>query len=242
MNFNQKGAMCGLYVKISKKCHSRLDQESMPKVSSFLQGYQVKPGMTKSGAMFGLDARIALAIFGALSVISGAALYSAIQKTQATALLADLNEVAKAWESYYLDTGQLPPFLSTSSGDWEEHTYKTAELISSTVKGWRGPYLPYELSGLDVLHSKYHQIFIPTISDAGGWGGTVNWDPVGLCDGSNKCYAWVHLSGIESETLMKAVDDIVDNGDGAKAGNFRWRDVGGAHKWGTYFKIAPVKR
>ena len=34
----------------------------------------------KKAAMFGLDARIALAIFGALSVISGAALYSAIQQ------------------------------------------------------------------------------------------------------------------------------------------------------------------
>ena len=33
----------------------------------------------KRGAMFGLDARIALAIFGALLVISSAALYSAIQ-------------------------------------------------------------------------------------------------------------------------------------------------------------------
>tara|TARA_Y100001960_G_scaffold323342_1_gene401616 strand:- start:381 stop:521 length:141 start_codon:yes stop_codon:yes gene_type:complete len=36
--------------------------------------------MFNKGAMFGLDARIALAIFGALSVISSAALYSAIQE------------------------------------------------------------------------------------------------------------------------------------------------------------------
>ena len=36
--------------------------------------------MLNKGAMFGLDARIALAIFGALSVISGAALYSTIQE------------------------------------------------------------------------------------------------------------------------------------------------------------------
>ncbi len=36
------------------------------------------------GAMFGLDARIALAIFGALSVISGAALYSAIKQAKVT--------------------------------------------------------------------------------------------------------------------------------------------------------------
>jgi hypothetical protein len=41
---------------------------------------------------------------------------------------------------------------------------------------------------------------------------------------------------------MKAVDNEVDNGDGAQNGNFRWRNVGGAHKWGSYFKIAPIKR
>ena len=51
----------------------------------------------KKGAMFGLDARIALAIFGALSVISGAALYSAIQDAQATAMIVRLNEVGKAF-------------------------------------------------------------------------------------------------------------------------------------------------
>ena len=39
-------------------------------------------GSLKKGAMFGLDARIALAIFGALSVISGAALYSAIKESK----------------------------------------------------------------------------------------------------------------------------------------------------------------
>ncbi len=41
--------------------------------------------MIKKAAMFGLDARIALVIFGALSVISGAALYSAIQQAKTTA-------------------------------------------------------------------------------------------------------------------------------------------------------------
>tara|TARA_Y100000590_G_scaffold312511_1_gene353198 strand:- start:819 stop:1040 length:222 start_codon:yes stop_codon:yes gene_type:complete len=57
------------------------------------------------GAMFGLDARIALAIFGALSVISGAALYSAIQEARVTQLITSLNEIGKAYEAYILDTG-----------------------------------------------------------------------------------------------------------------------------------------
>ena len=42
----------------------------------------------KKGAMFGLDARISLAIFGALSVISGAALYSAIQDSKSVSQVA----------------------------------------------------------------------------------------------------------------------------------------------------------
>ncbi len=47
--------------------------------------------LANRGAMFGLDARIALAIFGALSVISGAALYSAIKESRITSLLTEYN-------------------------------------------------------------------------------------------------------------------------------------------------------
>ena len=87
------------------------------------------------GAMFGLDARIALAIFGALSVISGAALYNAIQDSKVTAILAELREVEKSIEAYYLDTGKLvSPF--------DARDLKILELIenSENVQGWNGPY------------------------------------------------------------------------------------------------------
>jgi hypothetical protein len=51
--------------------------------------------------MFGLDARIALAIFGALSVISGAALYSAIQDARVTAIVITYNRVFKIFIILY---------------------------------------------------------------------------------------------------------------------------------------------
>jgi len=54
--------------------------------------------LNNKGAMFGLDSRIALAIFGALSVISGAALYSAIQEAKATALYNELR-TTRNWQS-----------------------------------------------------------------------------------------------------------------------------------------------
>ena len=81
------------------------------------------------GAMFGLDARIALAIFGALSVISGAALYSAIQNSKVTAAITEMNEVGKAWEAHYLDTGEMPNRVNSSSSDTEYHILRTKELV-----------------------------------------------------------------------------------------------------------------
>lgn len=65
--------------------------------------------LNNKGAMFGLDARIALAILGALSVISGAALYSAIQEAKITKLLATFNEFEKGLASYLLDVGEDVP-------------------------------------------------------------------------------------------------------------------------------------
>ena len=93
--------------------------------------------MIKKAAMFGLDARIALAIFGALSVISGAALYSAIKQAKITAWVTEMQEIAKAYEQYYLDTGsQLPA---------KDVTWLLAEDLvkDNSQTGWNGPYLTY---------------------------------------------------------------------------------------------------
>ena len=68
----------------------------------------------KKGAMFGIDARIALAIFGAISVISGAALYLAIQQSKVTVLVTELEELSKAVKAYVLDIGQDIPLNPTN--------------------------------------------------------------------------------------------------------------------------------
>lgn len=62
----------------------------------------------KKAAMFGLDARIALAIFGALSIITGASLYSVLNKTKAKTVLTDLENIGKAFEQYFIDVRKLP--------------------------------------------------------------------------------------------------------------------------------------
>ncbi|MCP4354521.1 MAG: hypothetical protein GY793_02585, partial [Proteobacteria bacterium] len=73
----QKAAMFGLDARIKKYCHSG-DNSSYNPESMYL--LRIKSLFkTKKAAMFGLDARVALAIFGALSIITGATLYNALQ-------------------------------------------------------------------------------------------------------------------------------------------------------------------
>ena len=121
------------------------------------------------GAMFGLDARIALAIFGALSVISGAALYSAIENSKVVALLNEINEAGKAYEQYILDTG-------VDLEDIDVLNLKSSELASSTVEGWKGPYLPYASTGSLLRYSARPDtlVFFTKYKRSSVWTSTTN--------------------------------------------------------------------
>tara|TARA_Y100001960_G_scaffold156415_1_gene164619 strand:- start:3136 stop:3765 length:630 start_codon:yes stop_codon:yes gene_type:complete len=94
---------------------------------------------TTKAAMFGLDARIALAIFGALSVISGAALYSAIENAKLTSVQQTIHNVEKAFEALYLDLGELPNRASSLT--------KNAQYLQENPGNltlWKGPYLTFD--------------------------------------------------------------------------------------------------
>jgi len=97
--------------------------------------------LNKKGAMFGLDARIALAIFGALSVISGAALYSAIQDARATALHQSIVELEKAIEQYYLDTGKMLGQSGSLNGPHDALLIGDLLQNDNGLNGWNGPYI-----------------------------------------------------------------------------------------------------
>tara|TARA_Y100001960_G_scaffold51090_1_gene52065 strand:- start:5241 stop:5852 length:612 start_codon:yes stop_codon:yes gene_type:complete len=181
--------------------------------------------MIKKAAMFGLDARIALAIFGALSVISGAALYSAIQGAKVTAIITELNEISKAHEAYYLDTGSPLGLWSTSL-----HTTSIKDLISniSSRANWQGPYLPYSTTVDYVLkHSIYDNIIIYRIDDdTGTWGGTEGTDFVsygGCTAGSTSSCNYYTVMEFIPKAIADAIDKQVDGALNYKSGNVKVR-------------------
>tara|TARA_Y100001960_G_C14719405_1_gene851536 strand:- start:93 stop:659 length:567 start_codon:yes stop_codon:yes gene_type:complete len=160
----------------------------------------------KKAAMFGLDARIALAIFGALSVISGAALYSAIQQSKATAVLAEFREIEKAVEQYYLDTGTIMPYF-------DARDLSVLALINepSGVTNWNGPYLPFaQHLGEDKLVPVFAEKFAVIYRD--------KTSPTTTCTKAmDYCYIYIWYKN-DSDDIGKSIDLMVDGVDDKASG------------------------
>jgi hypothetical protein len=183
----------------------------------------------KTGAMFGLDARIALAIFGALSVISGAALYSAIKEAKGTAFFQIFNEISKASESYWLDTGSK---IDVNGSGYLMYTGKLIQ-NDGNVSGWKGPYLPYSYKdtvsvNIDLSIDISSFILYALAND--DWSTTLADSPVRCNVATKGCYEWVFLTSNNADraaaidNLFDLLDSKYDGGDGASKGLIRKRE------------------
>ncbi len=191
--------------------------------------------LNKKAAMFGLDARIALAIFGALSVISGAALYSAIQQSKLVSLITEAQEIFKANEAYLLDTGVYitSPFNTSN--------LKTSDLLKdSGITGWSGPYLSYaEGSVADYTfdHNTYNEIQIIRArdSDYASWASS---EYRCLKADAVNCSIGVLFSGVPAD-ILKAIEERIDGtaptGNEELTGRFRFTTTGLAIFLGTVY-------
>tara|TARA_Y100001960_G_scaffold234449_1_gene246637 strand:- start:7266 stop:7880 length:615 start_codon:yes stop_codon:yes gene_type:complete len=188
--------------------------------------------LIKKAAMFGLDARIALAIFGALSVISGAALYSAISESKAVALYQNLLEINKASEAYYLDTGSKLPFIV---GD--TNSLKAGNLISNqdSESGWAGPYISYEQVSANNFYTRHSGLNFATYfyrfaNDS--WSSSI----VGCSSATSGCYEWIMIDGTNAEkagiiqNLFDTLNDRFDTGTDHATGAIRMYTVSATRK------------
>jgi type II secretory pathway pseudopilin PulG len=197
----------------------------------------------KRGAMFGLDARIALAIFGALSVISGAALYSAIKQSKVTAFLTDITELAKAFEAYYLDVGAELALTDPIN-------YEAAELVTSSKPGWKGPYIDYPVDTRFAAVPNYKDKFLRysrvgdssiyfselisnTFTATSGTSGT-------SCASDADCAIYLAFSTTartsELVQYRTDLDEMIDGGDGIAKGKIKGFDHSGGGIY-LYYKI-----
>jgi type II secretory pathway pseudopilin PulG len=185
------------------------------------------------GAMFGLDARIALAIFGALSVISGAALYSAIQQSKVISLLASIKEIEKAIESYYLDTGQLPGFSSNNPNN--DLSIKALLEKPANITGWKGPYLNYPVQLSDYI----------TGINGGAMALLYKQSNSGLstCSNGDDChiFIWNHVSDTSLRDKMEEyLDGSAPSGNIDTNGKYHFNGASTFYKTGIYYDSSKL--
>jgi len=175
--------------------------------------------MNKKAAMFGLDARIALAIFAALSVITGAALYGAIQKARIVALQQEFVEIEKAIEAYILDVGWDMPITTDSSAPIYLATMLDVdELFESSSDGWRGPYLQ---SRKDTSTADdYYRSWPTQVNSASNLMIRDITASLAECDGSETCFYVIEIDGIPID-IAKQFDAFIDGAYDADKGKVR---------------------
>lgn len=191
---------------------------------------------TKKAAMFGLDARIALAIFGALSVISGAALYSAIQEAKVTSIITDMNELGKAVDAYQLDVGSLPVFDVITA----PHYMNLYSLVNDTVQGWKGPYINLEQYGeigkdaLNLSYKEYNYIGVRRL-ETSIWGDGLG---VNFCDDTSaECGLYIVLAWLP-KAIADEIDKRMDGSLDATVGKVR-QTKGADDTWAIFMQYRP---
>jgi len=199
--------------------------------------------LSKKGAMFGLDARIALAIFGALSVISGAALYSAIKDARVVSAVNQLDELSKAYVAHFLDTGEhLSEYLVSPN------FLLGKELVenSQSLVGWSGPYWTAgygsNYNSSDTLGRIAFQPYNAasflqaTNNDWGAFSGATTAE---TCTVTN-CHVWAYVEFRDDESieLAKSINEKIDmDNDGGK-GKVRVREFGDG-TYNIYYYVQP---
>ncbi|HAG53464.1 MAG TPA: hypothetical protein DCL21_06735 [Alphaproteobacteria bacterium] len=218
---NNKGAMFGLEARVLKKQFGELFLARLRRLTfRLVEGQQATGVQTSKGAMFGLDARIALAIFGALSVISGAALYSAIQHSKIIATVTEMQEVNKAVEQYLLDTGSDIEKTGTA------YYFKIENLlVDSGAVGWNGPYMPWEDSLMSAGSKSIY--FAEGGSDTGtdfyyslNFFNGNDWDVDASCPAGDPCYYYTR-AGVIPDALADAIDLYADGTVDGSIGKIR---------------------
>jgi hypothetical protein len=153
------------------------------------------------GAMFGLDARLAMVIFAALSVVVGFIGFSRIDTAREARLIRELNAMDEAIHAYQADMGTFFSFtLKNADGFTDLEALWDKEKVKIGFQPrWNGPYVHEE--------TRNHKIY-------GTWG--LFYAPPNreeLCTSRSDCHVWIRLTNIPAD-VWASINQVVDEAYG----------------------------
>lgn len=175
---------------------------------------------SQRGAMFGLDARLALVIFGTLSVVAGATMINYVSQTNTTAMVTEMNNLSSGYNNFKLTTGA--------------DTLKFDHLIRPSGHiGWSGPYLTINTNN-HPIYGEFNLVQGPE---------NVSGDPTVItCKRRQLCYVWLKLTEVPTQVAI-AVDQAVDGktedeGDTPEEGVFRHESDGSGQTHTVFYRLS----
>jgi len=166
--------------------------------------------------MFGLDARIALAIFGGLSIVTGAVLYTVMSEIAITRRITEMNNVGKAIQAYALDTAVYPAAIE--------------DLLSDTPIGWNGPYLQIEDADAlnnNILRSSTGDDMVLHYRRDTAWANVL---VAPGCNSTDACGIYIQM--LVDQTIGDKIDLRVDGVASTTTGNVRLNVLGAYYVMG----------
>ena len=172
------------------------------------------PKNSQLGALFGLDARIALAVFSLLAVVAGAAMVMNVNESRAKGLVAELVDTGKAIEQFHADVKEdifMVLEEPTEARAFQALYDNTVITEADNRRGrWNGPYL----RAASNLSATYGEMSIRKRS------GNHQQD----CDSETLCFLWLVYSEVPPDVVREANELIDGTGEAAA-------DVSGRIQW-----------
>lgn len=180
------------------------------------------------GALFGLDARIALAVFGIISGVAGVAMVLNMDTTRAKSLADELNQTGQAIEHMHGDI-KLDIFQSLENPSeknafqalFDNGVFTETDNVRSR---WNGPYIKFS----SVQHPRYGDMVLRKQAE----------DHTQSCEGADICYLYLVYSRVPKD-IVKAVDLEMDGKQETaypeKTGRLQWT-VNDDRTWELFFR------
>lgn len=180
---------------------------------------------SQKGAMFGLDSRIALAIFGVISVLAGAIAAVNTNTITAQGFSKELKGMRTAIEGIHRDLqrGIHGALITDTSANAYTALYDSSVISSTYRSKWLGPYVDRSTS----LHPKFGAMTIERYRD----------DHTTACSPDNPCYLWLTYDSVR-EKIVTELNKIVDGKNEAlpsSTGNIQWD---GTDPYTLWYKVS----
>jgi hypothetical protein len=168
----------------------------------------------QTGALFGLDARIALAIFAVLTLIAGYTVVGSMDSNRAKSLAGELTDMGKAVEAIHNDL--KTDIFQALDEPSEKNAF--AALFDDTVitengnlrSKWLGPYITFT----STLNPKYGEMVIQKHPA----------NHTQDCSPEEVCYLWVVYGSVKMG-IISEVNEIIDgkeSGSPELSGRLQW--------------------